>query len=321
MLDNRNRVLKLREEFREKSRQFFIPLGGFDDKTAAKREISNLTTTLYNHLPLVKAITDAAKGMPVYVGYDGQQPETRSGTYTRNLILLHEAADESSLSFIHAYSHELVHLDQDRRGLLREDDAVPPPEQFVSYLAHNLMLEAAAYATEAVSLYYISEWSKLRDVDDEIEDYFDQYAAEITSNIYLRTIIEDAVAEGKGRQFNRLKPAWQAVFQHFFAPDSDHAANYIRQFSKVYLNRAQNNKIDWQAAPRWGGLKELEDITTMPGWGAVFPKAALPVLLRQINAGITQEKHLATIDVVRGYVAAQMPMEHKVLKLFQGMDP
>lgn len=321
MLDNRKQVLKLREEFRKKSGQFFIPLGGYDDKTAAKREISNLTTTLYNHLPLVRAITDAASEKPVYVGYDGRSPETRNGTYTSNLLLLHEAADESSLSFIHAYSHELVHLDQDRRGLLREDAKAPPPEKLTAYLAHNLMLEAAAYATEAVSMYYISEWSSLREVDEEVEGYFDEYASAVPSNLYLRSIIEDAVGDNKRQTFNSLKPAWQAVFQHFFAPDSDHVKNYIEQFGRVYLDRVQKGQVDWSGGEKWGGVAELEAITTLPGWGKVFPKAALPVLNRQIMTTVTQDKYLMMIDVVRGFANSRMPTEQRVLKMLLDMKP
>lgn len=321
MLINRDDVLKLRDQQRPKAKDYFIPLGGYDTKTQARKEISNLTMTLYNHLPLVQAMVDAAKDFPVYVGYDGKSPDTRNGTYTTNLILLHDAADESSLSFIQAYSHELVHLDQDRRGLLREHDPVPPPAQMVNYIAHNLMLEAAAFATEAVSLYYLSERSSLNEVDDEIEGYFDEYAATLPANMFLRDIIEEALEGKRGKDFQSLRPAWQAAFQAFFAPDSAHIANYLKQFTQVYLQKALNDEIDFGNEREWGGVNALRNITTLPGWGAMFPQGAQPVLVRQILASIVQEKYLPLIDVVRTQVGAKAVLADKALTMLLNLKP
>lgn len=330
MLKNREDVLKLRDSWRESAGEYFIPLGGRDTKTESKKDISNLTGTLYNHLPLVKAIVDAvaADGIPAYVGYDGQDAGTRNGTYTDNLILLHQEADDSSLAFIHAYSHELVHLDQDRRGLLREHAAVPPSNEMVNYLAHNLMLEAAAFATEAVSLYYISERSSLSEKDDEVADYFDEYAANLPSNMFMRELIEESLAGKRGNDFLSLKPAWQAAFQAFFDPDSEHVKNYLKQFSQVYLKNALEGNTEAKtktSAGKWGGLDELKGITTMTGWGAMFPQAALPILLRTIRASIVQEKNLPMIDVVRSHVStleqSEVSLEKNLLKLLGTLAP
>ena len=330
MLKNREDVLKLRDSWRESAGDHFIPLGGRDTKTESKKDISNLTATLYNHLPLVKAIVDAvaADGIPAYVGYDGQYAGTRNGTYTDNLILLHQEADESSLAFIHAYSHELVHLDQDRRGLLREHAAIPPSYEMVNYLAHNLMLEAAAFATEAVSLYYISERSTLPDKDDEVLDCFDEYAAGLPSNMFMRELIEESLEGKRGNDFLSLKPAWQAAFQAFFDPDSEHVKNYLKQFSQVYLKNALEGNTEAKAqssAGKWGGLNELKGITTMTGWGPMFPQAALPILLRTIRASIVQEKNLPMIDIVRSHVStleqAENSLGKNLLKMLSNLSP
>ena len=312
MLKNRDDVLKLRDCWRQSAGDYFIPLGGRDTKTQAKKEISNLTGTLYNHLPLVQAIVDAAKAdqIPVYVGYDGRDADTRNGTYTQNLILLHEEADESTLAFIHAYTHELVHLDQDRRDLLREGEAVPPSAGMVNYLAHNLMLEAAAFATEAVSLYYISERSELTEKDDDVQDFFDEYAAGLPANMFMRELIEESLTGKRGNDFLSLKPAWQAAFQAFFDPDSEHVKNYLKQFTQVYLKHSLDGNTD-QTGRTWGGVGELRDITTMTGWGKMFPQAALPVLLRSIRTSILQERNLPMIDVVRSHVRAMEEQQDK----------
>lgn len=303
MLYNRDEVLERVKGVRKKAGDYFIPLGAHDVSTQAKREISNLTGTLYNHLPLVKSIVEAAKDLPVYVGYDGESPDTRSGTYTNNLILLHDSADESSLSFMQAYTHELVHLDQDRRGLLRENERPPSPDHLVDYLAHNLMLEAAAFATEAVSLYYISNHSALNQIDDEVEGYFDEYESTLPGNGFLRFAIEDALAGKRVQNFYGMKPAWQAAFQSFFDPDSAHVANYLKQFTQVYLSKCSGASDDAANIPDngWGGINELRAITTLPGLGPMFTQSAMPVVLRAIRASILQSKHLQTIDVVRGY--------------------
>ncbi len=330
MLKNRDDVLKLRDCWRQSAGDYFIPLGGHDTATQAKQDISNLTGTLYNHLPLVKAIVDAARAdnIPVYVGYDGRDADTRNGTYTTNLILLHEEADESSLAFIHAYTHELVHLDQDRRGLLRESAPVPQSSEMVNYLAHNLMLEAAAFATEAVSLYYISERSSLVEVEEEAQDYFDEYAAGLPANIFMRELIEESLAGKRGNDFLSLKPAWQAAFQSFFNPDSEHVKNYLKQFSQVYLKKTIDGNTEHAAqhsAGKWGGVDELKGITTMTGWGPMFPQAALPVLLRAIRATILQDKNLPMIDVVRSHVRAGEDHEDKkadaVLNFLKNLTP
>lgn len=309
MLTNRDDVLAILRGARKKPLNFFIPLGGYDDKTQAKKDISNLTGTLYNHLPLSRAIVDAAVELPFYVGYDGNSPDTRSSSYTSNLILLHEEADESTLAFIQGYVHELVHLDQDRRGLLREYEAVPAIPYMVDFLAHNLMLEAAAFAVEAISLYYLSEYSALVEVEDEVQDYFDDYADSLPGNIFMRDIIEESLDGKVFKGFQSLKPAFQAVFQSFFAPDSAHMGNYLKQFSEVYLNARldpQTTRINRTVADRdWGGEKALRDITTITGWGRMFPQGAMPVLLRQIRAAILQEKYLPMIDLVRGHVLRQ----------------
>ena len=321
MLNNRDEVLKLLDGVRERADDYFIPLGGHDTGTQAKKDISNLTGTLYNHLPLVKAIVDAAAGLPVYAGYDGKDVETRNGTYTDNLILLHEPADESTLSFIHAYTHELVHLDQDRRGLLREHSPVPPSHNMVDYLAHNLILEAAAFATEAVSLYYISERSSLNEVDDEVEGYFDEYGATLPPNVFIRDLIETSLEGKRGKDFHSLKPAWQVAFQSFFEPDSAYVANYLKQFTQVYLNKFLKDETELQkdAPPAdWGSAAMLRDITTMTGWGPMFPQGAIPVLLRTIRAAVVQEKHLPMIDVVRTHVWEREPSARNIARFLSG---
>lgn len=318
MLKNREDVLKLRDAVRDGADDYFIPLGGYDTATEEKKDISNLTCTLYNHLPLVKAIVDASADLPVYIGYDGRDIHTRNATYTENLILLHQPADDSTLSFIHAYTHELVHLDQDRRGLLHEHSPVPPAREMVNYLAHNLMLEAAAFATEAVSLYFVSERSALVDVDDEVETYFDEYADTMPPNVFIRSVIEEALEGKRGRDFQSLKPAWQAVFQSFFEPDSAHLANYLKQFTPLYLQKSLNGQTELEQktpAAEWGSAAMLREITTMTGWGPMFPQGAIPVLLRTIRAAVTQEKYLPMIDMARSHVAAREPSMDNILSV------
>lgn len=300
MIRNRKKVLQGLEGVRHDFRQHFIPLGAMDTATQSKKEISNLTATMRNHLPLVSAFEKAAAPYPVYVGYDGIHRAERAGSYYNNLILLHAAADESSLLFIMAYTHELTHMAQDRAGLLRADD-VPPPEKLVDFLAHNLCLEAAALATEVCSLYYLSNHSRLAQNNDEVREFYDDYVADTRGRTHLHGHVDEALRGRRIRSFDDMKPVWRKVFQAFFDPDSEFAKQYIHSFCESYLHRLKEAKDNGAALSKksWGGLKDIKDIATLPGWGTLYDDEALPLLNHMVRASILQDRHVPLIDFTR----------------------
>lgn len=306
MIKNKKRVQEVMRDIRPAAADYFIPLGGMDMTTDAKREISNLTQTLSNHLPLVRDMVAGAAPYPVYVGYDGRDFADRAGTYYRNLVLLHQAADESSAKFILAYTHELTHMMQDRAGLLRADE-VAKPQELVDFLAHNLMLEAAALATEVSCIYYLSKHSHLADDFEEIEELFDDYIAENTGRAALYGVVAQAAERHPVKDFADIKPIWRAVFQQFFAPDSAFLAHYIKDFCQSYINRIQTD-MPFAKKP-WGRDADMAAITTLPGMGALFGAEGVEILQAQIRAAVLQDKFMPSIDMARSIAQRLRPQE------------
>lgn len=300
MLKNREKVLEKLEDIRSNARDYFIPLGGYDDSTDSTQEISNITGTIFNKLPHIKAMVEALEKYPVYVGYDGQSPADRIGKYQDNILSLHDRADEDSKYFIAAYTHELTHADQDRRGLFRKD--VPEnSDELTGFLKHNLALEAAAYATEITSLYYMSRFSGLEESYPEILDYFDDYCAENTGYEALPFLIEGNVDTDDVEGFADMKKAWRSVFLSFFEPDSKRADFYISRFCQDYLGRAKcpdSLKEEFNDKP-WATMKDLKAITTLPGLGAMFSEQALEVVSEVMRSNIVREKNLPLLDLTR----------------------
>lgn len=281
---------------RDEAQDFFIPIGTHDLSTPARKDISNLSKTLENHVPLVEEFVKAAAPYPVYVGYDGNDIPGRAGSYYNNLVLLHQDADDSSQKFILAYVHELTHMHQDRMGLLRMDE-VPPAAQLVDFLAHNLMLEAAALATEVSVIYYLAHHSRLKDDFDEIAELYDEYVSMNAGRDKLHGTVIYAAQKAKIKDFEDMKPVWKTVFQQFFAPDSPFMDNYVRDFCEKYMHRLESEAKT--SRRKWGRNEELTAITTMPGWGPLFGEEAVDILQTTIRNSLLQEKHLPLIDLTR----------------------
>jgi hypothetical protein len=311
MIRNKGQVEATVKSLRSDAQDYFIPLGGRDTSTESKKDISNLSQTLANHVPLVEAFVKAAAPYPVYVGYDGQDYPDRAGSYYRNLVLLHQAADESSEKFILAYIHELTHMHQDRKGLLRMDE-VPPPEQFLDFLAHNLMLEAAALATEVSCMYYLSRHSRLAEEFDEVEEMYDDYISQNQGRAALYCVVDEAAAKKKIKSFDDMKPVWKAVFQQFFAPDSVFMTNYVSDFCDKYMVRLEE-KAALSKKP-WGGDKELAAITTMPGWGRLFGAEGVEILQGVIRGALLQDKFLPLIDMTRRTAERQHGVDNRLIQ-------
>jgi hypothetical protein len=272
---SKDAVLSRVKDIRENALDYFIPIKRCNRNTEAKKEISNLTRTLFNRVPLVKSFVQAASNYPVYVGYDGLDLQQRTGSYMPNVIHLHQASDDDSLNFIQAYTHELTHMDQDRRGLLRIEDTPPESSQFVPFIVHNLCLEAAALATEVTCIYHLSEHSVLRKKIPEVSDYFNDY---VTRSVGRDKLVGHVlVATENSKSFDDLKPVWRSVFQAFFEPDSVFLKNYINDFCNKYhhkLDRALESD-EPLTKKSYGSLKEIKQITTLPGWGSMFGKEGL----------------------------------------------
>jgi hypothetical protein len=192
--------------------------------------------------------------------------------------------------------HELTHMHQDRSGLLRADE-VPPPAQFVDFLAHNLMLEAAALATEVSTIYYLAHHSRLKDDFEEVAELYDDYILQNGGRAKLHGAVLHSAQKARIKDFDGVKPVWKAVFQQFFAPDSAFMDNYVSDFCEKYLHRLEGGAKP--SRRKWGGDAELAAITTMPGWGPLFGAEAVEVLQATIRNALLQEKYLPLIDMTR----------------------
>jgi hypothetical protein len=322
MLANRDEVLKALHEIRPDAGDYYIPLGARDEGTQAKREISNQTETLYRRLPLIRSMVAAAKAAkwPFYVGYDGRdEGDGHFGVYKDNVISLHQDADDEPACFIQAYCHELTHLDQDRRGLLNQRLQPPGPDGLGNYLVHNLCLEAAAAATEAACLYYLSNHcgSLLKKVP-EVEDFFPEYIERAEDGALIQDAIESALEEGGDiEDFHDMKRLWQALFLNFFHPDSKRMSYYVQRFCKDYARQAPGSDNPSDASD-WGGIEKLQLITTLPGWGPLFDPSSLPVLHRSIQSGIFQQKNAGMIDMARHIGEGDSAV---IMNLIKGLEP
>lgn len=315
MLKNRDKVLAKLETIRSNAQDYFIPLGTHDESTDSKREISNITGTLYNRLPHVKAMVDSLGKHPVYVGYDGNAPANQIGRYWDNILILHDRADEESKDFITAYTHELTHADQDRRGLFRKD-APLNTEELTAFIKHHLVLEAAAYATEVTSLYYMAHFSGLEESHPEVVTYFDEYCAENPGHEALPFLIEENLDVDEVESFSDMKKAWRSVFISFFEPDSKRADFYISRFCQDYLQRLKNTETltdEFNQRP-WATMKDLKAITTLPGLGPMFSEQALEVVNEVIRSNIVREKNLPILDLTRSQAPNQEIDGAKLLK-------
>lgn len=302
------------DKMRDRAQDYFVPLGAHDITTPARKDISNLSKTLEHHLPLVAAFVKAAAPYPVYVGYDGNDLPGRAGSYYNNLVLLHQDADDSSQKFILAYVHELTHMHQDRMGLLRMDE-VPPPAQFVDFLAHNLMLEAAALATEASAIYYLARHSRLKDEFEEVAELYNDYVTQNAGRDRLHGAVVHSAQKAKIKDFDDIKPVWKTVFQQFFAPDSPFMDNYVSDFCEKYLHRLETGVK--ASRRKWGGDAELAAITTMPGWGPLFGAEAVEVLQATIRNSLLQEKYLPLIDMTRNLAVRRAGQTNILQSLLQ----
>lgn len=315
MLKNKDKVLAKLETIRSNAQDYFIPLGGSDHGTTEKKEISNLTMTLRRHVQTVDAMVTGLENKPVYVGYDGRNYGNRTGTYSENTVILHDIADESTKDFIMAYTHELTHADQDRRGLLREHEAPENPSRLVDFLVHNLALEAAAFATEAISLYYVSNHTSLPDVDEEVAEYFNEYCYERQGREALPFLFPEKLKDTEVNEMADMKDAWRAAFMTFFEPDSKHVQNYLGHFCQDYLRRLQHRPDENGTALKkafndraWGDNKSLKAITKIPGMGQMFGKEGLDILQQVIRGSIVREKNLPLLDLAR----SQAPKPQKI---------
>ncbi len=302
MFRSRKKVLEALQTIRPGAGDYFVELGKKDKSTQSKQDISNQMGNMSKYIPLVKAFVKAAKKYPVYVGYDGEDLDDRSASYVPNIILLHEIADDSPLSFIIGYTHELTHMDQDRRNLLRAEDPAPPPEKFLDFLLHNLCLEAAALATEVTCIYYLSAHSRLRKKVPELAEFFYEYTEITEGRNELYGHVQNTMKDADVKDFNDLKPVWRAVFQAFFDPDSEFLATYLKDFCEQYLRRQAHNKEEKinPSQKTWGGIDNLRHITTLPGWGKMFESEGLDILDKTIRAAVLQRKNLDIIDLTRG---------------------
>ena len=194
-------------------------------------------------------------------------------------------------------------------------DEVPPPNQFVDFLAHNLMLEAAALATEVSAIYFLAHHSRLKDEFDEIADLYDDYMSQNAGRAGLHGAVMQCAATNKIKKFDDMKPVWKTVFQQFFAPDSAFLNNYVRDFCEKYLQRLDDSEKP--SRKKWGGDPELKAITTMPGWGPLFGDEAVTVLQQTIRSALLQDKHLPLIDMTRGVATRKVGQTNILQALLQ----
>jgi len=297
MLKNREDVWKFLNSIDDDAKDSFLPLGAQDDTTPAKAELSHLTKTIADNLPVVKSMVAACSHLPLYVGYSNALGENK-GCYINNAILL-ENSDDLGHSFIQDYVHELTHIDQDRRGLLRYGANPPNARHMVDYLQHNMVLEAAAHANDVIALYYFSQYSDARTKNEDVDNLFGDFCAEDPENAKLLPIIKDSMKHKKPANFYEMKPAWQAVFQNFFHPDSFLLTDYLKYYLDQYMQKKTSPDPQLPCPRSWGQEREILAITTMPGWGPVFDPAVISVLRRQIMASILQEKHMGMIELFR----------------------
>lgn len=296
MLEDRDIVLGVMQRIRKDPERFYIPLGTYDASSRIKKGLSNATGTLYNHVPIVKSIVESCRDAPVYVGYSGVNSQRAHAGYAANILSLHRGAQDEDRIFAQAYIHELVHLDQDRRGL-RGPDMPPPPECLGDYVLHFHYLEAAAYATEVVSLMYLSHHSEVGQRVEEIAGYFAEYIQE-TGDSEILLQMADAQKGHKIKRFEDMRPAWQAAFQHFFHPDSAKLGAYkdsicdghIQKIMALRDTDAKTEKYDW------GSLDHLRAIATLPGWGPMFDEAVLPFIARYARAATLQDRQIEKIN-------------------------
>ena len=332
-------VLHHLESIRPDYEDFFIRLGDKDTSTQSKKEITSLTGVLYDHLPMVRVIVDTLEPYPFYVGYDGSRPATRNGTYSTNVLSLHESADEDVQDFIHAYSHELVHADQDFRNLLRDRDLPQGAEDLVPFLAHNLALEAAAFATEAITFHFLSQCPDLLDIDPTCAELFGNYIQSPGRDLVIYHIQESLPDKEGPLDFDDYADAWRRLFLSFFDPDSEHLNNYISAFSENFLHRMkqlaerekenghkEGENILQRAFEKndrpWGNAADLKAITTMPYLGEMFGDDALTPVSHMIESAITQKRFdplLATTrNMTKGLVGDTAHARDVLRALFSG---
>jgi|GEM_PF-1560182 len=318
-------VLRRLAIIRDDYKDFFIPLGTVDKSTEAKHTLSSLTHVLYENSPIIKAITDRLKDTPVYVGFDGQDPEGRNATYSENLILMHAGTDEDSddeiTNFVQAYSHELMHLDQDARGLLRESDVPSSPREIIGFLMHNLTLEAAAFATEAITMHYLSYYAGLEEIDPTTETMFANYLDKPGRECVPYAIEDKLPKDQNAFEFSDYNEAWKELFLSFFDPDSKHLSHYVPAFCQDLVKRLDSVQKDPEQTAQspqlkstfnetsWASAADLKAITTIPGMGEMFSSDSWRVISHSILAAVTQKKFEPVLQMTRGQATDKMPAQ------------
>lgn len=336
MEQDREKVLELLSSFRADYEDYFVPIGTVDKSTEGKKEVSGLANMFAENLPVVKAIVENLKDYPVYVGYDGRDPDSRSATYVKNLVLLHATAEEAPGDFVWSYAHELIHADQDMRGLLRDEDAPKGQEDLVPFLVHNLALEAAAFATEAITIHYTSYHSGLLEIDPSVEDFFGEYLDRGGRDLVPYYIAESLPDDKDELDFEDYKQAWERLFMSFFDPDSKFMDNYMVSFCADFLERMEKAKAEDNAAGEkkdledfdlsaafneqsWGSAQQIKEITTIPAMGQMFGDAAMVPILHMIQAAVTQNRFQTTLDVTRRQAEKNMTRDALAVRAFKNL--
>jgi hypothetical protein len=109
-----------------------------------------------------------------------------------------------------------------------------------------------------------------------------------------------AIGKNKIDTFNDLKPAWAALFQDFFRPDSIQVEHYIKTSSQHYIQQCIEMHDQSMEADRYnlGGVAALRKITTLPGMGPMIPDDALQLMLFQIHGAVSQKAYQGEIETV-----------------------
>jgi hypothetical protein len=329
MLRSSEKVLDKLKMIRENAQDYFVPLGKMDKSTEAKREISNLSNTLKFRIPLIGAFIKAAQNYPTYVGYDGLSIPNYLGKYSDNIVKLSQAADDSTPVFIRALGHELTHLDQDRRNLLRKNEALPFPSDLVGFVAQRVTLEAAAVASEVSSLYffardpYLAHRKKktLSKKHPEVKTYFE----EVLHDENINAIGFAALSAGDGKDVRKkevFKAVWKEAFVSFFTPNSSLVSKYVTGACHEYLNRANQayeQGKSFSADKKWGDIESLKAITTLPHYGRMFSDEALAVLQHFVIASVDQSFHKEILSLTQNQVAETYNSDKGVASFLMGL--
>lgn len=305
-------------------RDCFIPIGTYDDSTVQKREISNLTQTLYNNTLIVPEIVDNLRSYPCYVGFSGQQDFESNSAYLSNSIIIHAQAEDTELAVTQGYVHELVHADADRRGLVLE----PMPRdssQLIDFLVHNLMMEAAAHATEAVVIHHLSTQSQLSESLEGVKDLFDEYGANYPDRQRIWFAVKQAYADTDyDDNLSKTQWAWLNAFKAFFTAGTPLLEYYTQHYCNDFMNlpvsdhRPEFSTKDgltkhFDHIPE-GSTQALRAIMDIPGLSLGAKLANPRSELEGIRHAVTARPNSIAIDLALMHVSAQSRYEKRALQ-------